>query len=188
MSLNEVLFQLIAARAGSCNNPEIASMLGRLNGTSGPNGDADPQELLSQLANGNPLLGALGKHFAEVRNKVPVIDVEPEAENVEASEGRSEAALDALQKELADLSSEAAALRERNDLLATALGACCLCWGENSTCRACRGRGRPGFAVPDDAAFLQIVLPAVRTMRAQRTKSAPQHSQKQGSESNMRVS
>src|SRR5438128_12681744 len=50
-------------------------------------------------------------------------------------------------------------LAERNDLLARALGACPSCWGEDTGCRLCRGRGKPGSWFPDDDAFGQFVVP-----------------------------
>jgi hypothetical protein len=46
--------------------------------------------------------------------------------------------------------------------LAHALGACPFCWGEDETCRACRGRGKPGAFEPDKALFQALVLPATK--------------------------
>jgi len=65
---------------------------------------------------------------------------------------------------------ELTVLRDRTDRLAAALGACCLCWGEDAGCRVCRGRGRPGFAIPDELQFEELVLPAVLALRAQRAR------------------
>jgi len=59
-------------------------------------------------------------------------------------------------------------LRERNDLLADALGACPVCWGGDVRCPRCRGRGRPGGRLPDPEAFLALVAPAVRRHAAGR--------------------
>lgn len=50
--------------------------------------------------------------------------------------------------------------------LANALGACVFCWGEDPTCRGCRGKGKPGAFEPDHALFTQFVLPALRRKRA----------------------
>jgi hypothetical protein len=68
-------------------------------------------------------------------------------------------------------------LRERNDAFAAAVGACCLCWGQKLECRSCRGRGGPGFCMPDETLFEEFVLPAIQTLRAQKAKtrnSSPQ--------------
>jgi hypothetical protein len=67
--------------------------------------------------------------------------------------------VDALKRELADL-------REVNDTLAAALGACRVCWGGDDDCPECAGRGRPGSKVPDPALFRELVVPAVRRVRS----------------------
>jgi len=59
------------------------------------------------------------------------------------------------------------ALREMNDTLAAALGACPLCWGGEPAC-ACRGRGRAGARPPDPELFDELVMPAVRRVHALR--------------------
>ena len=183
MGMNALLFQIIAARAGSDNNPAVAQMLARLNGAPEAGPIPDPEQLLAQLGGGNPLMSALGKQLAEMQTKVsartsaPIIDVEPEPaqtqvnkESNELSEKGSSVAVNELREDLKNLSAEIRALRERNDLLAATLGACCLCWGQDPECRACRGRGRPGYAMADEALFCEFVLPAIRMLRAQRAK------------------
>lgn len=62
------------------------------------------------------------------------------------------------------LKEEHAILRERNDILAAALGACPYCWGEAEDCEACHGRGRPGVYQPDKDAFMKCVMPVVRRL------------------------
>lgn len=66
------------------------------------------------------------------------------------------------------LTDENAVLRERNDRLAAALGACPRCWGEAHNCAACGGEGAPGAYVPDQDPFAAYVLPAVRAFQATR--------------------
>lgn len=56
-------------------------------------------------------------------------------------------------------------LRDRNQRLADALGACSSCWGEDSGCPDCQGCGRPGRSMPDERLFEGIVMPAVRLLR-----------------------
>ena len=60
-----------------------------------------------------------------------------------------------MKRELADL-------REVNDTLAAALGACPACWGGDEECSDCEGYGHPGSSRPDPALFQQLVVPAVR--------------------------
>jgi hypothetical protein len=73
--------------------------------------------------------------------------------------GPAAARIAALRRELADL-------REVNDTLAAALGACRACWGGDDACPECAGRGRAGSAVPDPALFRELVVPAVRRVRS----------------------
>lgn len=148
----------------------------------------NPNELLAQLGNGNPLLSALSKHFLDARSKgaghesadLPtdsVIDVEPEPSSCEPAPQNGHGidrdaaeCPDELREQIQSLQVEMKAVRERCDLLASALGACCLCWGQDPVCRACRGRGKPGFAIPDEAPFEEFVVPAIRVLRAQKAK------------------
>lgn len=68
------------------------------------------------------------------------------------------------------LKQEHMVLMERNDALASALGACPYCWGEDVGCEMCDGKGVPGAYVPDTGAFVEYVLPAVRKVRSLREK------------------
>jgi hypothetical protein len=177
MGMNTLLLQMITARAGGAN-PALAEILGRFN--SGDPSAQDPQELFAQLGSGNPLLSALGKHFVAGQNNgsAQVIDVESEADRGQATghddesqEENSSEVANELREDLRKLSAELKVLRDRNDLLAAALGACCLCWGQDPDCRFCRGRGRPGFAAPDEAHIGEFVLPAIHMLRVQRAKN-----------------
>ena len=60
-----------------------------------------------------------------------------------------------------DACAELAHLRVRGQRLASALGACPACWGEDERCRTCRGEGRPGAVQPDVALFRELIAPAV---------------------------
>ena len=61
-----------------------------------------------------------------------------------------------------ELVQEVADLREVNDTVAAALGACSACWGGDPNCPACAGHGRAGSAAPDPALFRELVVPAMR--------------------------
>lgn len=72
--------------------------------------------------------------------------------------------LQAIEAELRDL-------REANDTMAAALGACHLCWGGNEECTNCHGEGHAGYMPPDPVLFNQLVLPAVRRVYGARKTS-----------------
>jgi hypothetical protein len=67
---------------------------------------------------------------------------------------------------LARMRQELASLREVNDTLAAALGACRACWGGEAHCPLCGGHGSSGASPPDPPLFEALVVPAVRRMRA----------------------
>jgi len=76
-----------------------------------------------------------------------------------------------------DTDEEVEALREVNDTLSSALGACSRCWGGDENCRACGGDGAPGSALPDQRLFNELILPTVRRINQSRhagSKTAPQ--------------
>jgi hypothetical protein len=174
--MNALLMQMITARAGGNSNPAIADILARMS-PSNPSSALDIQELLAQQASTNPMAAMLAKHLAEQKanaSSSPVIDVEaseeaPLSKDQEAAIQTS-AELSELRQNVKDMCAELKLLRNRNDELAAAVGACCLCWGQNLECRSCRGRGGPGFCMPDETLFEEFVLPAVQTLRAQKTK------------------
>lgn len=56
-------------------------------------------------------------------------------------------------------------LLDRVEVLAAALGACPICWGEDDSCSECRGKGRPGYFRPDREAFAEYVLPVVKKLK-----------------------
>lgn len=60
-----------------------------------------------------------------------------------------------------EMREELVELHERNDVLADALGACPTCWGRVKHCGECRGRGRPGWRVPDPKLFEEFITPAI---------------------------
>lgn len=64
------------------------------------------------------------------------------------------------------LEEELNAVRQTEEDLAHAVGACVFCWGDDPSCRACRGRGKPGAFEVDPGLFEQLILPAVRRRQA----------------------
>lgn len=49
--------------------------------------------------------------------------------------------------------------------LAEALGACTECWGEDTYCDYCGGRGRPGYFRPDQHYFEQYIKPVISKLK-----------------------
>jgi hypothetical protein len=179
--MNQVLMQMLTARGGGAANPALMELLARMNSSAGLNDGVNLEDLLAQQAPTNPMAAMLAKHLAEQRaraasDEARVIDVEATHETQEPGED-PRAALNELREKMNGLLAEIELLQQRNDAFAAAVGACCLCWGQKIDCRSCRGRGGPGFCIPDESLFEEFVLPAIRTLRAQRAKnlgSSPQ--------------
>jgi hypothetical protein len=181
--MNAMLLQLIAAQASAGRNTRMAEVIARMQSIATSSPGMDPREMLAQLGNNNPTLSLLLKQMTEQQNapstgNEPVIDVEPVAvppalpaqSSAPAPADDSADALHELRQKMESMYTELHILRERNDLFAAALGACCLCWGQDLSCRSCRGRGGPGFSIPDESLFAEYVVPAIQTLRAQKTK------------------
>jgi len=138
-------------------------------GGSGLNGNAGKlQELLSQLNNPGQITNLLAQYLAKKQGEVSSSEEEDfdllpdsvEQENINFQEEKKERAR-SLREKFRQMRSELLALRERNDLLAEALGACYRCWGEYPDCQECQGRGMPGSRPPNRELFKQFVFPAM---------------------------
>jgi hypothetical protein len=173
--MNQLLMQMLAARSGGgAANPMLASLMARMQ-SSPDAGNINVEELLAQQAQTNPMAAMLLKQMAEQKARSEeensrVIDIEAtaQAEQIEEPVDDSIAALCELREATRVMQIELDRLRERSDAMAAAVGACPLCWGHSPDCRGCRGRGGPGFCLPDETLFEELVLPAIRTLRAQR--------------------
>lgn len=64
-------------------------------------------------------------------------------------------------EQIQDLKAALANSYELLDDLAAGLGACAACWGDDTACAACRGRGRSGWRRPEDDRFRALIAPAV---------------------------
>ena len=80
-----------------------------------------------------------------------------DADANESTNQQNSAELEALRDEVTDL-------REVNDAVAAALGACRVCWGGDEFCPVCGGHGRPGANLPDLRLYKELVEPAVERM------------------------
>jgi hypothetical protein len=190
------LLELLAARQSGSGNAAVQDLLARLRGGAGAQ---TLQDTLGRLAQTNPMIGLLAQQWGAAAGSSNHAASVVEGEAVEIA-GASKVATTAMEPceapceepdavscdataefpALSDrIRAELAVCRERVDRCAAALGACGLCWGTNPGCRACRGRGRPGFSLPDETLFDELILPAVRMMRNHRagpatTSLAPQ--------------
>jgi hypothetical protein len=187
MNLQPLLFEMIASRAGTDGNSAAAGLFSQLCSASGADDSPTIQELLAQIGNSNPTANLIAKYLTDQQAKerssgeASVTEVEPELVREASQDSKfserellefpetSQAFLELseLRQDAETMLAELKQLRERNEALAFALGACC-CFGEDQGCRTCRGRGRPGFCIPDRESFAHYVLPAVRMLQVQK--------------------
>jgi hypothetical protein len=170
-----ILKQMLAAQTEGMN-PAAQELLREIGGTE--NAATDPQALMAALGQQSPAAAAvLQMMLARRAAPKPVSECvviggvaqEISAEMVEELMARLNAGAEEIARltgELQTTTDELNVLRDRSDLLADALGACALCWGQDGHCRACRGHGLPGRSIPDQKLFEEFVLPAVRLLRA----------------------
>ena len=182
MNLNPLLLEALRSRAGSATDPALQTLLSGMG--AGASGGALPstQELLSQLESTDPTVGLLAKYLAarqasESENSSEEEAIEVEGEAVYTAEVQSVAVeqferlaqiVQRLGGHVTQLRAELDQLREMNDALAAALGACYLCWGEDAGCPVCHGTGCPGSAMPDKQLFARFVAPTLRTLQEEK--------------------
>jgi hypothetical protein len=138
---------------------------------------ASMEELLVQMSDTDPRLSLIAKYLA---NKRATVDEENQEENdvepdyakprrplsADSSVSRERVeAVRSLQRLARTMFAELEELRSRNDMLAEALGACYLCWGDDPQCEVCNGKGVPGSFAPDKPLFSKFIGPAARRLR-----------------------
>ncbi|MGH3937954.1 MAG: hypothetical protein ACRDTG_04850 [Pseudonocardiaceae bacterium] len=136
-------------------------------------------ESVEQLAQSDPKLGQIAQLLAQreehLQKELDRQELEEQQlQDVQRMDDRRERAA-ALRRHVEEMAAEMEALLARLDEVAGALGACPSCWGEQSACRWCRGRGRPGFMPPDPDGFDHLVMPAVRVHAYLRRRDAAEH-------------
>jgi protein-disulfide isomerase len=143
--------------------------------------------LLAEAAGDDPRLAAFIRALQERQAAATADnnnDAKPEGSASELAEnlqdfGGSAGELEELTSLMA---SELELLRARNDMLAAALGACHLCWGEDPQCPYCGGVGGVGKLMIDRAIFRQVVVPALRQLRSRPAVASPRFEHPQSSE------
>ncbi len=124
------------------------------------------EQLLAQSAANNPQLQAMLSMMQQSNeaDDVEVEDSEMERELALCKNklGKAVARVKQLRCETEELNEALSAMIRFAEELAHAVGACSFCWGEDPSCRACRGRGKPGVFEPDPVLFEKYVHPAYR--------------------------
>jgi hypothetical protein len=180
MNLNPLLLEALRSRLGPTADPTLQAVLsGSAEGATLPT----QEEMLSQLESTNPTMGLIAKYLASRQTPESETNSEDEAEGEEAVEAplteenrllafeqslRLAQVVQRLHGQVKKMRAELDQLREINDTLAAALGACYLCWGEDTRCTVCHGTGRPGSFMPDKRLFALCVVPALRTLQTQK--------------------
>jgi hypothetical protein len=129
-------------------------VLGLLARQAGASAAPLPSDLAAQLASADPVAALLANLLTQNAPEVRPDEVE-EPDGYDDIDGQ-----------------ELLRLREISAMLASALGACDLCWGTEIDCSACRGAGSPGAFPPDPDLFREVVGPAARRMRWIRAQKA----------------
>jgi uncharacterized protein YciW len=99
--------------------------------------------------------------------------VDTAADNLLAFVNRADAAIAQLLQSSA-MSPALEQVRARNRRLARALGACD-CFGEDSACGQCGGRGSPGWRLPDRQEFEATVRPTLQKISEYRLSARNSH-------------
>jgi hypothetical protein len=139
-------------------------------------GGANIEDVVAQMSAADPRFNLVAQYLAHRRAAVEEADESDESETLESETDTRERreslparerieAIQSLQRLARTMYAELEELRERNDALASAVGACYLCWGEDFECAVCGGRGEPGWLQPDRSLFSQLVAPALRWFR-----------------------
>ncbi len=121
------------------------------------NGGETFREMLAELGEQNPKMKLITTYLAGQQAEETVEEEPPHLQ----MKKKKKRPLSQLRKKIDNMRMELEDLRERNDTLAAALGACYLCWGEDRECPECNGKGRPGFFTPDTELFTEFVAPAL---------------------------
>lgn len=145
----------------------------------------DIDSMLGDFARQNPNLAWLTQMIAAQRQQAAIQQPEPEPEIdprlLQYDELLEELALaevraDKLRKVARHLSKELETAHGLLADLAAAFGACGLCWGDDNTCRSCRGRGKPGRFAPDPALRLRFFAERLELPAASGTSTLPDQS------------
>ncbi|NDJ16439.1 hypothetical protein [Myxacorys almedinensis] len=139
---------------------------------SGQGGQANLEEMLNDNSDLDPMARMVLSQALSTSNAQKDEDHEIDLDDDDEAPSRRRRAIKrlrsrftAMQQQIELLQQQIEELETHNDELAAALGACYLCWGQDSHCPECHGKGKPGTMALDWALFEEWVLPAVRAAR-----------------------
>jgi multidrug efflux pump subunit AcrA (membrane-fusion protein) len=137
---------------------------------------------LVQVAQSDPQIGQVAQLLAQREETLTKELARQELEEAQRTEEARRTAArrdqaDGLRQLVEELKADLDSLRTMLDGVAAALGACPSCWGEDPTCRWCRGRGGPGSMPPDPDGFDRLILPAVRVQALLHRRASTQADQ-----------
>ncbi len=174
-----------AVRSGSIKEPALQAMLSKAGLSPESVSNLDPQDMIARLSERDPLLAFLVQrlvHTEETTDDENSGSAEQEIDSVN-QERQREIAVGKLRRHVESMYAELEQLREKNDRMAAALGACYLCWGEDLQCEICGGSGSSGAFEPDIEEFAELVAPALRRIRNRSHLSKKGEKTKQGTPS-----
>jgi hypothetical protein len=137
-------------------------MLSRIAGGGDAGGELSIADVVERSLGEDPIAEPLAAALRQRQAALAAAGAEPEEEEPDPQ----------VADVLTRLYAEVEQLRERNRVLADALGACPRCFGEDQICPVCRGRGKPGGRAPDPSLISELVEPALR--RAGGSARAPE--------------
>ena len=149
------------------NSEQILELLRQRQG--GPGG---MRALLEQATRDDPNL-ALLVELMERNGSVSALAEGEVDVDVEATPTPTAGDVESIRVGTQEIIAEVQRLRSFSDDLAAALGACPECWGTESGCRLCRGRGSPGCMPPDTGLFARWVAPALKAWLPRRPSLNP---------------
>lgn len=133
------------------------------------------QQMMADAAASDPKMAMLAQWMASSHPAPPAADDDDalEVARLNARLEQADARILAMKRDGRRLLDAYHACRDRLGLLAAALGACGLCWGDDDNCPSCRGRGRPGMVRPDPELRARLLGPPRRP--APETKPTDPH-------------
>jgi hypothetical protein len=152
---------------------DLNSLLLQALTASGSKGGLSAKDLLLSQLDADPTTAMLIDYLMQQPTAEPEAESSPDEDanlnlldrqKIESAQVRSQEmtkAVNQLRQKVDNMYAELEELRARNDMLAAALGACYLCWGDDSKCEVCGGKGYPGFFPADKQHFRSLVMPAV---------------------------
>lgn len=151
------------------STPTMAALLQAMNG--GPDAQESLRQAMAQHE--DPRIRMIAEWAARQNTQTDAGGAIIDAQAVEEPTVGAETAKDRrrLLRRIRSLTEDLALQQETGDTLAAALGACYLCWGEDSRCDHCRGRGISGWGDPDPALFDEYIAPAIRRIEKQHNRS-----------------